>query len=244
MKKYFAFILLFHLLFLSGCNKSMNYIIQNEPSVVGIVEKVYENSILIYCEQMDGYLTPVRCSVSLNVENKDSVTHFNIGDEVVVYYDGQAAETDPLQINTVYAITLRTPAERVDLEEGKIENSVKEWTTQEIAELFKAKADEDCILIACASMYNYAYDRVGTILYTDGKEGYIHVAFMDKEGNMQHCGVGAQLVESPEFTYWGNGEVTFKVCSKDGTNYTQKISFSVDEEGVNFVSEAIEDISV
>jgi len=42
----------------------------------------------------------------------------------------------------------------------------------------------------------------------------------------------------------GNGEVTFKVCSKDGTNYIQKISFSVDEEGVNFVSEAIEDISV
>ena len=47
-----------------------------------------------------------------------------------------------------------------------------------------------------------------------------------------------------EFTYLGNGEVTFKVCSKDGTSYTQKISFSVDEEKVNFVSEAIEDIGV
>mgnify|MGYP003312989786 CR=1 FL=1 len=31
---------------------------------------------------------------------------------------------------------------------------------------------------------------------------------------------------------------------KNGTNYTQKISFSVDENKVNFVSEAIEDISV
>ena len=188
MKKYFAFILLFHLLFLSGCNKSMNYIIQNKPSVGGIVEKVYENSILIYCEQMDGYLTP---------------------------------------------------AVRVDLEEGKTENSVKEWTTQKIADLFKVKADGDCTLIACASMYDFAYDRVGTILYTDSKEGYIHVAFMDKEGNQQHCGVEATLVDSPEFTYLGNGEVTFKVCSKDGKNYTQKISFSVDEEGVNFVSEAM-----
>lgn len=142
MKKYFAFILLFHLLFLSGCNKSMNYIIQNKPSVVGIVEKVYENFILIYCEQMDGYLTP---------------------------------------------------AVRVDLEEGKTENSVKEWTTQEIADLFKVKADVDCTLIACASMYDFAYDRVGTILYTDSKEGYIYVAFMDKEGNQQHCGVEAMF---------------------------------------------------
>ena len=93
-------------------NKSMNYIIENEPSVTGIVEKVYDNSILIYCEQMDGYLSEVRCSVSLNVENQDSVTHFNVGDEVVVYYNGEVAESDPLQISTVYAITLKTPANR------------------------------------------------------------------------------------------------------------------------------------
>ena len=63
---------------------------------------------------------------------------------------------------------------------------------------------------------------------------------MDAAGNMQHCGVEAELADSSEFTYLGNGEVTFKVCSKDGTSYTQKISFSVDEEKVNFVSEAIE----
>ena len=132
----------------------------------------------------------------------------------------------------------------VDFNEMKEESVGKEWTTQEIAELFKIKADADCTLVTCTGMFDFAYDRVGAILYTDGKAGYIHVAFMDKEGNLQHCGVEAKLVESPEFTYWGNGEVTFKVCSKDGINYIQKIAFSVDEEGVNFVSEAIEDISV
>lgn len=96
-----------------GCNnRSMNYIIENEPSVTGIVEQVYENSILIYCEQMDGYLSEVRCSVSLDVENQDSMTHFNVGDEVVVYYNGDVAESDPLQISTVYAITLKTPVNR------------------------------------------------------------------------------------------------------------------------------------
>lgn len=130
-----------------------------------------------------------------------------------------------------------------DIEEIKAENIVKEWTTSEISELFKRKTGEDCTLITCASMYDFAYDRVGAILYTDSKEGYVHVAFMDKEGNMQHCGVEAQLAETPEFTYLGNGEVTFKVCSKNGTKYIQKISFSVDENKVNFVSEAIEDIS-
>jgi len=73
----------------------------------------------------------------------------------------------------------------------EVEKSSKEWTKQEIADLFKVKEDVDCTLIACASMYDFAYDRVGTILYTDSKAGYIHVAFMDAEGNMQHCGVGA-----------------------------------------------------
>lgn len=126
-----------------------------------------------------------------------------------------------------------------DIEEVKVEKIAKEWTTQEIAELFKTKADVDCTLIKCASMFDFAYERVGVVLYTDNKEGYIHVAFMNAEGNMQHCGVEVELADSSEFTYLGNGEVTFKVCSKDGKNYTQKISFSADEEGVNFVLEAM-----
>ena len=53
-------------------------------------------------------------SVSLNVECRDSVTHFEIGDEIVVYYDGKAAETVPMRIDTVYAITLRTPVSRAE----------------------------------------------------------------------------------------------------------------------------------
>ena len=114
MKKCMATILsLICIMGMMGCNnRSMNYIIENEPSLTGIVEQVYDNSILIYCEKMDGYLSEVRCSVSLDVENTDSITHFNVGDEVVVYYNGDVAESDPLQISTVYAITLKTPVNR------------------------------------------------------------------------------------------------------------------------------------
>ena len=126
----------------------------------------------------------------------------------------------------------------VDIEEIKINDVAKEWTKQEIAEMYKTKADKDYTLITCAGMSDFAYDRVGVILYTGRKEGYVHVAFMDKDGNMQHCGVEAELADLPEFTYLGNGEVSFKVCSKDGENYTQIISFSVDDEEVNFVSES------
>lgn len=95
---------------LAGCNnRNMNYIIENEPSVVGIVEEVHEDFIIIYIET-DGYPDGASCKVSLEVENKDSFTKVSVGDEVVVYYDGDIAESAPLQIDTVYAITLRTPA--------------------------------------------------------------------------------------------------------------------------------------
>ena len=106
----FAVLAIVCVLGLTGCNnRSMNYIIENEPSIVGIVEEVRDNSLLIYIET-DGYPNGASCEVSLDVENSDSFTNASVGDEVVVYYNGDIAESDPLQINTVYAITLRMPA--------------------------------------------------------------------------------------------------------------------------------------
>ena len=108
-----AVLVLICVLGLTGCNKkSMNYIISNEPSISGIVEEVNEDSILIYI-QNDGYPYGADCSVSLDVENADGLySPITVGDEVVVYYDGSIAESAPLQISTVYAITLKTPADR------------------------------------------------------------------------------------------------------------------------------------
>ena len=93
------------------CNRSMNYIIEHEPNISGTVKEVRDDSILISIEAAS-YPAGTDCEVSLDVENPDSCTNVSIGDEVVVYYDGNIAESDPLQINTVYAITLRTPATR------------------------------------------------------------------------------------------------------------------------------------
>lgn len=112
MKKLTAFALaLVCLTGITGCTRSMNHIIENEPNIAGIVKEIHDTSILISVEA-DGYPYGADCIVSLQVENKDSMTHFDVGDEVVVYYNGAIAESDPLQIHTVYAITLKTPAVR------------------------------------------------------------------------------------------------------------------------------------
>lgn len=111
MKKDIIFVIILTLmLVLVGCNnRNINYIIENEPIIVGIVKEVRDNSILMYIET-EGYPNGLDVNVSLDVENTDSYTDVSVGDEVVVYYDGVIAESYPLQINTVYAITLRTPA--------------------------------------------------------------------------------------------------------------------------------------
>ncbi len=109
MKKWITFVFaLVCVLALAGCNnKSLDYIIANEPNMTGIVKDSNDDSILI--ENEDGEYW-----VSLNMENKDSMTNFSNGDEVVVYFDGNIAESYPMQINTVYAITLKTPVDRTE----------------------------------------------------------------------------------------------------------------------------------
>ena len=109
MKKLMALVLtLVCVLGMAGCrNRSMNSIISNEPSMTGFVKEIHENTILIENDNGEYW-------VSLNVQNPDSMTSFHVGDEVVVYYDGNVAESYPMQINTVYAITLKTPADRTE----------------------------------------------------------------------------------------------------------------------------------
>ena len=111
MKKLVAFVLaLGCVLALAGCkNRSMNYIIANEPNITGMIKDTADKAILIENETGEYW-------VSLDVENKDSMTSFSIGDEVVVYFDGNVAESYPMQIKNVYAIILKTPADRTENE--------------------------------------------------------------------------------------------------------------------------------
>ena len=116
MRKYIALVLaLVCVLGLVGCNtKSMNYIIENKPSVIGVVEEVHNDYVIMYSDTADGYPNGSKWQISLTVENKDSYTDLSVGDEIVVYHDGNVMETDPLKVGTVYAITLKTPADRTE----------------------------------------------------------------------------------------------------------------------------------
>lgn len=85
---------------------NMNTVI-DKPNFRGIVDEVHEQSIIVSVNEDENEIkSSDLMSVSLNVELKDSMTDFEIGDEVRVYYDGVIAESYPAQISRVYAIIL------------------------------------------------------------------------------------------------------------------------------------------
>ena len=91
--------------------KSMDDVIENAPSIQGNVTEVHGDYMIIHFVT-SGYPYGADCTVTLNPVYGDSYTDVLIGDGVVVYFDGNIMETDPLRLGTVYAITLKTPVSR------------------------------------------------------------------------------------------------------------------------------------
>ena len=102
------------ILLLASCTIPMNMnTVVKEPNFGGIVEEVHEKSILVRVNE-DEITSSDLISVSLDVELKDSMTDFNPGDEIRVYFDGNIAESYPAQVHKVYAIILVEPADRAE----------------------------------------------------------------------------------------------------------------------------------
>lgn len=98
---------------LAGCGRTMDYVIQNEPSVAGIVVNQTDSYVTIDVnDDEDVYNDYPTLLVSLNVEQEDSATSFDLGDEIVVFYNDVITDDAPGKVETVYAIILKTPANR------------------------------------------------------------------------------------------------------------------------------------
>ena len=74
---------------------------------------------------------------------------------------------------------------------GKEKQKTTEWSIKEIETLFLNNRESEWNLIECVSVYDFAYDRVGVVLFTKRDTECINVAFMDGEGTMPYCGVEA-----------------------------------------------------
>lgn len=107
---------------LSGCSRDMNWVIDNEPCVRGIVEEIGEDYVLIRAGRADApEIAPgglVRADRATRLQ--DCKFSARVGDEVAVYYDSGSAVvpgTVPA-IHDVHGYALITPADRAGNETG------------------------------------------------------------------------------------------------------------------------------
>lgn len=144
------------ILSLVGCDtKSMNYIIEHKPSVVGVVEEVHDDYVIMYAENAEGYPNGSSWHIPLDVENQDSYTDVVVGDEIVVYYDGSAMETDPLRVSKIFAITLKKPASR----EADIDSDFD--FSYELIEGTLERGNRICISVALINQRDESYQWTG-----------------------------------------------------------------------------------
>lgn len=152
--------------------KNMNDVIENAPSLQGNVTEVHETYMIIHIVT-SGYPYGADCSVTLTPVYGDSYTDVSVGDEVVVYFDGNIMETDPLQLGTVYGITLRTPASRSGVEFS----DDTEKTDGECREL----PDINIPILKVNDILYYGTDEIGPMGVADAIEGYIQTSVTENE---------------------------------------------------------------
>ena len=174
--------------------KSMNDVIENAPSIHGNVTEVHETYMIIHFVT-SGYPYGADCSVSLTPVYGDCYTDVSVGDEIVVYFEGNIMETDLLQLGTVYAITLRTPANRVndEMESITVEyigaGQIKKWSVapELIDDVMEWYADLDYKKVTFKdgespadgegqTVYDIEFSDGTSFYYYDcGQEGYIRM---------------------------------------------------------------------
>ena len=117
----------------------------------------------------------------------------------------------------------------------------KEWTVQEVEDLFAGKNLPASWTIAdCVVADDRAYNRAGIVLIADSDKNTSILAFLDEIGSYQRCDIEAPPCEDSQLTYLGDGVVTFRAEGQDGP-YTCQVTLSIADGDVNFTVEDIPD---
>ncbi len=105
---------------------------------------------------------------------------------------------------------------------------------QNIASMFSDVKEADWEYIDDVLIPDHAHDRIGAVLFWDRSSETSNVAFFDENGFFQQCGVRAKTAENPNFTYLGNGTVTFDLEKDEGRIYSYKLTLSIEGSNVSF----------
>lgn len=134
----------------------------------------------------------------------------------------------------VWSIRVLSNLQNTDAELYDDANSLSE---QDIISVFTEVREPEWEYVDCAIFPDLAYGQIGAVLFWDNKKETSSVAFFDENGCFQQCGTYARMAGNPDFTYLGNGKVTYQMQTDTGEIYTYVLMISIDGNGVHFVAE-------
>lgn len=111
-----------------------------------------------------------------------------------------------------------------------------QWTKEELNTIFLRENPAEEV-IASVPALDGAYELAGVVMFTDRESENLRLAFMDKNGHCQFCGLEAPPYSPPELQYLGDGEVKFRFSDETGEPQDCVVSFSRDGSDVHFKSE-------
>ena len=108
------------------------------------------------------------------------------------------------------------------------------WSEQDVTSMFSKVKQADWEYIDCKLMPDHASGRIGAVLFWNAQEGTSNVAFFDADGYFQQCGTYEKPSDQPDFTYLGDGAVTFQLKTENGTIRQCTITISIHDSNVYF----------
>ena len=144
------------------------------------------------------------------------------------------AEFTVTKSGEVTVLTYAEPEDEAIADEGQ---EVFGWSEAEIKNTFAQRypMSEGTEIIDCEVISDGAAERAGAVLLKDADTGMAEVAFMDMEGYFKKIGLSARPAPEPEFTYMGNGVVTFRLLTDEGESYTSEIVFTKKDNEIKYV---------
>lgn len=118
--------------------------------------------------------------------------------------------------------------------------SIHKWTEEEIISLFKSKDEnENQDISDCVVFPDFATECIGAVLLYDNEKQMVTLAFIDEEGYYQEIGI-MEIIPCSEsnFTYLGDGAVTFQCQTEEGVTYNYKMTYSRESNGPMFIAES------
>ena len=116
-------------------------------------------------------------------------------------------------------------------------NEKETWSEQDVMSMFTVKKETNWEYRDCILFPDSASGCIGAVLFWDSKKETSNVAFFDIDGYFQQFGTYAKLSDEPDFTYLGDGKVTFKLKTDDDIVYNYILTISIDGSYVYFKAE-------